>query len=571
MGLKLDLQTPSLTPKGVSRSFARLDVRDGRGDRTVTITTSPFTIGRREMNALQLGGAEVSRQHAHIVIEGTRYILRDLDSRFGTYVNDARITEYVLRPGDRIRLGINGGAELVFDLGDVTGSLSTGLLSHPVSDVHQVAVLLETLRALGHARVLQEVLALVLDSAIALSGADRGFIMLASPEGRLEFKLARGNGKQTLDDATFRTSRKIPEAAFATGQMQVVRDLVEDDAAGEHPETREFGIRQVLCVPLHLVRLVEAADAHPDERRLGVLYLDGRKAGALLSETVRSGLETLAGEAAVAIQNARLYRAAVEKARIDQELHIAADIQRMLLPQAPIDKPCVEAAAVSLPCRSIGGDFFHYADQDEGRFAFTLGDVAGKGPPAALLSALLLGMFSLALVGNEAPASVVALVNGALCRRAIEGRFATLFHGVLDRSGCLRYCNAGHDAPVVLGRSGVRRLEAGGPVVGLFADAPYDQGVVQLLPGDRIVVFSDGVSEAVGHDGEEFGDDRVFALLETVLAASPDTSAENLLTALTDGVAGFSAGTPQYDDITAMVVRYRGPSAEAERREQVMG
>lgn len=541
------------------RAIAHLDVRDVTGDRSVTITRSPFTIGRRDTNALRLGGTEVSREHAQIVIDGNTFVLRDLTSRYGTFVNDAQVAEQVLRPGDRIRLGRGGGSELVFDLGDSTGSLSSGILAHPVSDVHQVAMLLEGLRALGHARVLQEVLALVLDSAIALSGAERGFIMLASPQGTLEFKLARGKGKVTLDDATFKTSRKYPETAFATGRIQVVRDLLEGEAAGEHPDTRAFGIRHVLCAPLHLVRFVDAGDAHPDDRRLGVLYLDSQKEGTLLSDTVRAGLETLAAEAAVAIENARLYREAAEKARIEQELRIAAEVMGVLLPQAPIDKPCVEAAASNRPCRSIGGDFFDYADQEDCRFAFTLGDVAGKGPPAALMSTLLLGMFSLATQGHDAPGSVVSRVNGALCSRAIEARFATLFYGVLDRHGCLRYCNAGHNPPFVLGSCGVRRLDAGGPVVGLLSEAQYGDGTVQLAPGDRIVLFSDGVSEAPNCADEEFGDDRILDVLRSVLAESAEMKPAELVDVLLDRVKAFACGTPQSDDITAMVVRYRGP------------
>jgi pSer/pThr/pTyr-binding forkhead associated (FHA) protein len=335
-------------------------VRDITGNRPVPITRSPFTIGRRDTNALRLGSAEVSREHAQIIVEDNHYLLRDLGSRFGTFVNGVRITEQELQAGDRIRLGRDAGSDMVFDLGvgDLSGSFSGGTPSNPVSDVRQVAILLESLRALGHARVLPEVLALVLDSAITLSGAERGFIMLAAPGGGLEFKLARGQGRKTLDDATFQTSRKIPEAAFTTGRVQVVRDLLEGEAAGEHPETAAFGIRHVLCAPLHLVRFVDAGDAHPDDRRLGVLYLDSHQGGALLSDSVRSGLETLAAEAAVAIENARLYREAAEKARIEQELRIAAEIQHVLLPQDPIDKPCVEAFARSLPCRSIGGDFF---------------------------------------------------------------------------------------------------------------------------------------------------------------------------------------------------------------------
>ncbi len=385
----------------------------------------------------------------------------------------------MLTYGDRIQLGRNGGSEMVFEpgVGVLSGSLAGNTPSSPVSDVHQVSVLLETLRALGHARVLQEVLALILDSAITLSGAERGFIMLAGARGDLEFRLARGKGKKTLDDAEFsKRSHTVPEEVFATGRTRVIPNLEEEGLAQAHDKTLTLGIRQVLCVPLHLVRFVDAGESRPDERLLGVMYLDSQRIGVLLSETVGAGLETLAAEAAVAIENARLYRETAIKERLEQELRIAADIQRILLPREPIDKPCVEAAADSKSCQSIGGDFFDYAHQDDCRFAFTLGDVAGKGAPAALLSSLLLGMFSLATQGDDPPASVVSRVNGALCHRAVEARFATLFYGVLDRHGCLRYCNAGHNPPFVIGADGIRRLETGGPVVGLLEQPQYRRG-----------------------------------------------------------------------------------------------
>jgi serine phosphatase RsbU (regulator of sigma subunit) len=276
-----------------------------------------------------------------------------------------------------------------------------------------------------------------------------------------------------------------------------------------------------LCAPLHRVRFVAAADSHADERRLGVLYLDSHERGTLLSAGVRDALETLAAEAAVAIENARLYREAAEHARTREELRLAAEIQRLLLPQAPIDRPFVEAGAVSVPCRSIGGDFFDYSAHADLRFVFTVGDVAGKGPPAALLTALVQGMFSVAEPGSTDPASVVSRINGALCRRGLEARFVTLFHGALDPGGRLLYCNAGHNPPFVVGRSGVRRLDAGGPIVGCLEMASYATGSAQLEPGDRIVLFSDGVSEAFSRNEEEFGDDRILALVESALSASP--------------------------------------------------
>src|SRR4051794_38706812 len=453
----------------------RLDVVDGAGRRSVEVSPVPFAIGRRDTNHLQLGGSEVSRDHAEIVLEGARYLLRDKHSRFGTFINgDAVASERLLKPGDVIRLGRTGGAELVFQIGPglPTGPPSTPLnvsaVSGPaagaIGDLRHVARLLEGLRALGTGRVLDDVLSMVLDSAIDVSGAERGFIMLAPADGDLEFKMARGRGHLTLPGSSFATSRKIPEEVFRTGEPRLVADLLDGELASVHMGTVALGIRNVLCVPLRLVRYLDKAEAVGEERRIGVLYLDSREKGILMSHSTRAALETLATEAAVAIENARLYRETMEKARMEQEMRIAAEIQQALLPKMLRSGPFFNAAAASLPCRSIGGDFYDYVDLPTGSLGFALGDVAGKGPPAALLSAMMQGIFAAQAAASDTPSQTIARVNLALYKRGIESRFVTLMYGSLDPDGQLTYCNAGHNPPLIIPAAAggaIRRLEVG--------------------------------------------------------------------------------------------------------------
>jgi sigma-B regulation protein RsbU (phosphoserine phosphatase) len=401
------------------------------------------------------------------------------------------------------------------------------------------------------------VLELVLDAAVELSGAERAFIMLADAEGALEFKLARGRSKQTLTDSTFKISQKIPEEVFRVGRTKVVADLLDGSLADAHMGTVALGIRNVVCVPLNFVRYVEAGEARGEDQRIGVLYLDSREKGMLLSETTRGALETLAAEASVAIENARLYRDKLEKAKLEQEMRIAAEIQQSLLPKPSVTLGFVEAAAASIPCRSIGGDFFDYLDDQAAVFGFTLGDVAGKGPPAALMSAMMQGMFAAQAQYADGPASAVTHMNKALCRRGLESRFVTLMFGMVQTDGRLIYCNAGHNPPFILGKGGVRRLEDGGPVVGLLEFAPYVEDTVQLQPGDTVITFSDGVSEALNSAGEEFGDERI----EAVASAALDQPAIDLVDQLIASVRDFTRGAPQSDDITVMVIRYLGAGA----------
>ncbi|MEZ5318641.1 MAG: SpoIIE family protein phosphatase [Vicinamibacterales bacterium] len=536
----------------------RLEVRDVLGERVVSVDHLPFAIGRRETNDLRLGGSEVSREHAQIVgADGGGYRLHDLQSRYGTFVNGESVSECELRVGDRIRLGRGGGADLVFLGTEEEASLSGRSTTGARDDLRQINALLEGFRALGSGRVLLDVLALVLDAALEISGAERGFILLSADDGELEFKLARNRDKRTLTDRTFDISKLIPEEVFKTGVTRVVSDLLDAGLADVHMGTVALGIRNVVCVPLNYVHYVESADARTEDQRIGVLYLDSREKGRLLSDATRRGLETLAAEAAVAIQNARLYRDKLEKSRMEQEMRIAAEIQQALLPKPRASLGFVEASAASLPCRSIGGDFFDYVDDPGASFGFALGDVAGKGPPAALMSALVQGMFSAQARVTTAPAEAITSMNKALCRRGLESRFVTLLYGVMGADGTLTYCNAGHNPPFVVGPSGVRRLEAGGPVVGLLEFAPYEQESVQLQSGDVVVVFSDGVSEALDRAGQEFGDDRLQAVVEAARDETPAAIVDRVIGA----VQAFSAGAPQSDDITAMVIRFVGAGA----------
>ena len=530
---------------------ARLEVSDPTGRvRVVPIEDDRFTIGRSHGNSLSLNSAEISRLHAEIVKEKDRYILRDLSSRAGTLVNDETVVEHTLDHDDRIWIGRH--SDLRFLIRD-TSETATRATTSAVGDLRQTATLLEGLRALGTAKVLDQVLAMVIDYAVTLSGAERGFIMLVNPAGALEFTLGRGPRQTTLSGDTFKTSRKIPEEVFATAEPQLVADLHDEMFAEAHEGTIQLGIRTVYCVPLKLVRYVEHADDAADARAIGVLYLDSREKGPLRSRAIQNGVVTLAAEAAVAIENARLYRESQEKARLERELLTAYEFQQGLLPTAPPSYDYFSAAAEMLPCLSIGGDFFDYLDLD-GSFGFVLGDVAGKGAAAGLLGARVQEIFTILAPGND-PATTIATINTAMVKKGLEARFVTLFYGILSPGGELTYCNAGHNPPLLISKNGVRRLATGGLIVGLFDEATYEQEVVTLSPGDTLVTFSDGVSEASNAEGAEFGDDRI---LECVQAFPSGIEPGGLVKQVMGAVRDFTVGEPQGDDITVLVVCYRG-------------
>ena len=535
----------------------RLDVSDEHGRRVVPVDKDPFTIGRRIGSDLHLTNGDVSRVHAEITAVDGGFRLCDRGSRHGTFVNGEPVTERRLAHGDRVRLGHRDGAEFVF-LTDGGATVGEPAELTAVNELHQVAVLLEGLKALGSGRVLDDVLAMVVDSAIAVSRAERGFIMLAADDDRLEFKLGRSRDRATLPGDTFQTSRKIPEEVFRAGRSRIETDLLDGDLADRHVGTVALGIRNVLCVPLRLVRYVESKDTAAEDRRIGVLYLDSRTKGALLAPETGATLDALAAEAAVAIDNARLYRAAVEKARLDREMATAAEIQQALLPTRSRTGPFFDAAAEMLPCLSIGGDFFEYIDLPDGLFGFALGDVSGKGPPAALLGALTQGILTAPTTCAAGPADALRQLNSALVRRAIEARFVTLFYAQLEPDGTLTFCNGGHNPPFLVdGRGDMRRLETGGMPMGLFDGLPFTEESVKMEPGDFLVLFSDGVSEALDPAGAEFEDARI---VESI-ADAPGREAPVQMAHLLSCVKKFTAGAPQNDDVTVVVVAYRGASS----------
>jgi sigma-B regulation protein RsbU (phosphoserine phosphatase) len=365
-------------------------------------------------------------------------------------------------------------------------------------------------------------------------------------------KLARMQGRVSLSGTRFDTSRKIPEQVFATGREMVVRDLREGELADAHLATIAHGIRQVLCVPLLLVRYVDRPGAQVESKPIGVLYLDSREKGTLLSQATRTSLETLAAEAAVAIDNARLYREAVEKVRIEEELRMASQIQQALLPKSRTRGTFYDASGTSIACRAIGGDFFEYIDLPDGSFGFALGDVSGKGPPAALLTAMLQGIFWTQSFAPVEPAAMMTRVNRALLARGIENRFATIFFAILSPDGRLTYCNAGQNPPMLFSVSGVRKLETGGMIVGLFPHASYEQEEVRLNAGDLLAVYSDGVSEAMNPTGDEYGDSRIQEAISPNWLEPSDAVLQQLLRS----VRAFAQDAPQNDDVTALIVRY---------------
>jgi serine phosphatase RsbU (regulator of sigma subunit)/ketosteroid isomerase-like protein len=241
----------------------------------------------------------------------------------------------------------------------------------------------------------------------------------------------------------------------------------------------------------------------------------------------------------------------LEKMRLDKELRVAADLQRTLLSRTQHANQFCESAGHSVPCRAIGGDFFEFMDLPSGDVGIVMGDVSGKGPAAALLAALLQGMFASETPVGLGPAATLTRVNQRLAARQLESRFATLVYAVMTADGRLTYSNAGHNPPVLLASGGACRLAVGGPILGAFDGQTFEEQTVSIGDGDTLVMFSDGVTEARNENDEEFGEDRLMACL----AAGAGSASRALLDRVFAAVRAFCQQAQQSDDITVTVTR----------------
>jgi serine phosphatase RsbU (regulator of sigma subunit) len=307
--------------------------------------------------------------------------------------------------------------------------------------------------------------------------------------------------------------------------------------------------------------VIETLDATITSRKselLGVLYLDSRAPSSAFSELDREVLRTLAREAATVVENARLFAAARDKARLDHEIEIASQIQQTLLPKTLPNLPSVAVAGSTLACYSVGGDCFDVISLEGERHGFFVGDVSGKGISAALLATLLQGVFFTTATMDISLTDIFSRVNQYLCERTADTRYATVFYGVLDPMGRLDYVNAGHVAPLVWRRSGtLETLDSRNFPVGMFEKVEYESAWVTLEPGEFLVIYSDGVSEAVNVESrllEEQG-------LRRILGNCNGRTVQELADAIREGVRAFTAGAPQSDDITILVIEYKGNPA----------
>jgi phosphoserine phosphatase RsbU/P len=318
-------------------------------------------------------------------------------------------------------------------------------------------------------------------------------------------------------------------------------EIIVKDDVDPRPILAALGIAVVVPMQMH------------DENR-GLILLGGKLSGETFTDPDLEFLSSLGNLAIISLENARLFGEAIEKQKLEDELMIARDIQKGLLPNVLPDIPGFELCAANISSKQVGGDYYDAVSVDGGRYILAIGDVSGKGTPAALLMANLQATIRALVPGRDDLGALTTRVNLLMCENTGGSKFVTFFWGILDPAArTLRYVNAGHNYPYVLHADGsFDRLDKGGMILGILRDTPgYDEETVQVVPGDTVVMFTDGVSEAMSSEQVEYGEER----LEEIIRSHRQGPAREMMDAIHQDVLRHTRGAAQSDDITMMILR----------------
>jgi sigma-B regulation protein RsbU (phosphoserine phosphatase) len=555
----------------------------------MTLAAKGAILGRHPECDIVLDQGAVSRQHAQISVIDGEYFIEDLHSRNGTLVNGLAIdSRYKLRDGDEVKicdlaLAFHGGNGPVaaaagtaalarFATGDTPSAglddsaggfeveEETGPVGHSstvmwkldvsatkeavrlaVNPETKLRALVEITQNLGNATALDEILPKVLDSLFNIfSQADRAFVVMCSPEGRLipkAFKQRRGKEEEGA-----RLSRTIINEVIKAKQAILSADAASDARFELSQSIADFRIRSMMCAPL----------VAGEENVLGVIQIDTLDQRARFSNDDLDVLASVALQAAFAIDNAQLHERQLVQQKVEADLNAARRVQKSLLPTTPPEVPGYQFFDYYEAANQVGGDFYDYIPLRDGRVAVVLSDVSGKGVAAALVMARLSADVRYWLASEPSAAKAVDRINDSFCKSGWEDRFATFVLALLDpRENRVTVVNAGHMPPLVRhsgGRVEEVSPDSAGFVLGMAEGVEYESADVALAPGEMLVLFTDGISEALNPENELYTLKR--------LAEQTGRGAEGasvLGRAILDDVKRHAAGRAQSDDMCLVV------------------
>lgn len=553
-------------------------------------------MGRHPDCQLVLDNAAISRQHAQILESHGSYFLEDMRSRNGTYLNEVLIEgRQELKDGDQIRIcdatvrfdlnasassieipnsksngqtGIDGPTGVEFDSVDESRifilpdsfnepefeSVSTFRRKAELpklNDAREIAHpevklrgILEIARALGGQLEVDAVLPKLLATLFNIFPvADQGFVLLKdSDSDKLKVKATQARGGKQAD--TVVVSMTVVRYVMKSGESILSENITDDTRFKSSTSLTRMGVRSMMCVPL----------LDEDEEPLGVIQIVSRSETQSFDEDDLDLLESLSMQASLAIQNARLHEEAMERRAIERDLEFATQVQLGFLPKSRPKVPGYIFGDYYEAALRVGGDYFDYIPLPDGRLAITIGDVAGKGMPAALLMARLYSSTRLQLLTSHNPATAISRLNAEIASSGLGHRFITFLCMVLDpKTHQLSVVNAGHLTPILRSRDGTistfGRDQASLPL-GIVPDLVYEEMSIQIAAGDTIVSFTDGATEAMNDQKKIYGRSR----LENLVSESKGTI-EEILQKITAEVESFTADIASRDDLCLIGIR----------------
>lgn len=525
----------------------------------ITLSNDKLVIGRSPDCGLVIPINAVSREHAQLVRINNQWYVKDLKSRNKTFVNDAEVNPDIpvrLRSGDKVIICDNvfeftddseeenraGGGE---DDGTstVTSTLEArsgqGLLE--TASAERLRVLLDITNALSATLELEPLLPKIVEQLFTIfKQADRGFVVVRDEATKRlipkAIKTRRGK-----DETTARFSTKIINQCIDNGQAILSEDASSDSRFAMSQSISDFRIRSVMCAPLGVTQ----------GKVFGVIQLDTQDRSKRFTQEDLKLLVAVTNQASLAMENARVHEELMRRERRDREMAFAKSVQKGFLPASLPNVPGYEFFAFYRAAQDIGGDYYGFTPlPGQDKIAVSVGDVAGKGVPAALLMARLSAEVRTSVLSSPHAAETVKMLNQALGQAGLMDRFITYAQVTLDYSTHrVSVVNAGHLPPIIRRADGrteeLADNELAGLPLGVMDDYEYQAVEAELNPGDTLILCSDGIYDAMNVQGEPFGRERVLDLLKKT-----GTSAVQQGKALLEAVEAYSAGRPQHDDIT---------------------
>jgi serine phosphatase RsbU (regulator of sigma subunit) len=530
-------------------------------------------IGRSPECDVVLDFAAVSRKHAMISLVDDQFWVKDSGSRNGTIVNGQKVVgEAQLRDGDRLMIcdvelefrslpptGLHvtpssssslvanlTGPAILEDDSDNSSIMATldvsagprGAWKVSANPEQQLQAMIEISQSLSNALTAKDILPKVLDSLFKIFvQADRGFVIMrprpGAPLAPVATKARRGD-----DDQEMRYSRTIVQRAMDEKKAILSADASSDARFNMSQSIADFHIRSLICAPM----------VNSNDEALGVILIDTRDQRSRFTEFDMSVLAGVAGQAAIALDNAEMHEQAVRQRALQRDLEVARQMQTALLPAAAPSVSGFTFFQHYQAAYEVGGDYYDYVLLPDDRFAAVVGDVAGKGVSAAILMAKLSSDVRFWLVREPDPAKAMKEINSAFSRHGWDDRFVTMVVAVVDPQACeLTLVNAGHMPPILRSVDGkvqeVGGDEAGLPL-GVMDDYPYESFKREFLAGDFLTIFTDGFSEAMNSKRELFGLERLIEL-----CSDKSVAADSLGPCILDSVHNFVGDFPQSDDM----------------------